>query len=112
VQLEQRSEAEAEAVAVSLRKNRPECAVQDKSGLEIGSSSGELDPAYAIAEIESSAVLRGAEEAMQAAAQVRGLADVGFGLGILSTEKEDGGGCGGVGEGFGVAGGHELEALG
>jgi hypothetical protein len=57
-------------------------------------------------------VFKRAEKAIQTAAQVRGLADVGFGLGILSTEKEDGGGCGGVGEGFGVAGGHELEALG
>ena len=49
---------------------------------------------------------------MQTAAQVGGLADVGFGLGIFSAEEEDCGGGWGEGEGFGVAGGIELEALG
>ena len=53
-----------------------------------------------------------AEEAMQTAAQVGSLADVGFGLGIFSAEEEDGGGGWGEGEGFGVAGGVELETLG
>ena len=58
------------------------------------------------------AVLRRAEEALQAAAQVGGLADVGLGLGIVAAEQEDGRGGRGGGEGFGVAIGDELEALG
>jgi hypothetical protein len=57
-------------------------------------------------------MLRGPEEAMQPATQVGGFADVGLGLGIVSTEEEDGGARGGIGEGLGVAGWVELEALG
>jgi len=111
VQLEQRGEAKAQTVAVGFGKCGAEHAVQQKSGLEIGSSRSELDPAYAIAEVESAAVLRGAEEAMQSTAQIGGLADVGLGLGIVSAEEKDRRRRGGVGEGLGVAGGVELEAL-
>ena len=49
---------------------------------------------------------------MKATAQVGGLADVGLGLGIVSAQEEDGRGGWGGGEGFGVTGGIELEALG
>ena len=49
---------------------------------------------------------------MQAAAQVGGLADIGFGLGIVAAEEEDGRRGWGGGEGFRVAIGVELEALG
>src|ERR1700693_2547933 len=43
VQLEQRSEAQAEAIAVSFREGRPQHAVQEKSRFEIGAAGGELD---------------------------------------------------------------------
>jgi hypothetical protein len=49
---------------------------------------------------------------MQTAAQVGGLAYIGLGLGIFSAEEEDGRGIWSKGEGLGVAGGVELEALG
>ena len=58
------------------------------------------------------AVLGRAEQALQAAAQVGGLADVGLGLRIGAAEEEDRGRSGDGGESFGVAVGDELEALG
>ena len=58
------------------------------------------------------ALFRRAEETLQAAAQVGGLADVGLGLGIVAAEKEDGRRGGNGGEDFRVAIGDELEALG
>src|ERR1700722_5502493 len=112
VQLEQRSEAQAEAVAISFREVGPQHTVQEKSRFESGAGGGELAPTDAIPKIQSSTVFRRAEEPVQTAAQVGGLADIGLGLRIGAAEEENGRGRWSGGEGFGVAGWIKLEALG
>ena len=51
MQLNQRSEAQTEAVGVSLRKNGTKQLVEKKSGFEVGASGTEFDPANMLAEI-------------------------------------------------------------
>ena len=58
------------------------------------------------------ALFRRAEEALQPAAQIGGLADVGLGLGIVAAQDKDRRGGRSGGEDFRVAIGDEFQALG
>ena len=111
VQLEQRGEAQAEAVGVGLGEGLAQHAIQEKAGFEIGTGGGVLDGAHAVAQVQSSRLFRRAQEAVQAAAQIGGLADIGFGLRIVPAQQEycrRGRGCC---ECFRVAIGDELKML-
>src|ERR1700730_10996533 len=103
MQLYQGREAKAHAVRVSLGKRGPQHAIEQEAGLKIGSGRRELDLAYAIAQVEAFRPLfDGAGEALQPARQVRRLADVGLGLGVRATQKENGRGRRSGGENFRV----------
>ena len=112
MQLEQRGKTEAQAVRVSFRESRAKLSIQEKTGFEIGARGSELDGAHAVAQVQSAGLFRRAEEALQAAAQVGGLADVGLGLGIVAAQEEDGGRGWSGGENFRIAIGSEIQALG
>jgi hypothetical protein len=109
----QRSVAQTQAIGVSLGKYRTQQLVEKKSGFEVGAGGSELDPANLIAQVQLFAVLgRWTEEALQAPAQIGGLADVRRGLGIVGAEEKNGGSGGDGSEEFGIAGGNELKAVG
>ena len=67
---------------------------------------------HAIAQIQSSRLFRRAQEALQSAAQIGGLADIGFGLRIVAAQQEYCRPGRGRGECFRVTIGVEIEMLG
>ena len=112
VQLDQRGEAQAQTVRVGLRESRAQHAIQEKSGFEVGTGGGVFDGAHAVAQVQPAGLFRRAEEPLQAAAQVGGLADVGLGLGIVAAKEEDCRRGRSGGEDFRIAIGDEVQALG
>ncbi len=112
VQLEQRGEAQAEAVGVRLGEGLAQHAIQQKPGFEVGAGGGVLDGAHTVAQVQSSRLFRRAQEAVQAAAQIGGLADIRFGPGIVPAQQKHCRRGRGRCECFRVAIGDELQALG
>ena len=90
MQLDQRRETEAQAVAdKSSGKVARRTLIEQKAGFKVGTGGRVLDRAYAIAQVELlRALFDWAEQPLQAAAQIRGLADVGLGLRIARRAAE------------------------
>ena len=112
VQLDQRGEAQAQTVGIGLGK-----AVRSARYRRKPDSKSEPVAVYSMERTRSRRFsLRvcsgGPEEALQAAAQVGSLADIGLGLGIVAAKQKDGRRGRNGGECFRVAIGDELEALG
>ena len=88
-------------------------AVEKESRFEIGSGRSEFDEAHTIAEIEFLCPFGDwSEEALKAAPEIGGLADVRIGLRIFPAQKEYGGARGNRSEYFVIPLGREFEALG
>jgi hypothetical protein len=84
------SESEAQAMLVGLRKGFAQDAVEQESGLEVGASGGVFNRADPITQVKFlRSLFDRTEQALQAAAQVGGFADVGLGVGILAAQKEN-----------------------
>ncbi len=113
MQLHQRREAEAHAVAVRLGKSGAQHSVKQEAGFKVGTGRRVLDPADAVAQIEPLvAFCDRAEQALETAAEVGSLADVRFHLRVLPAKQEHGQSGGDGGEDFGVAFGGEFQAVG
>ena len=113
VQLYQRCEAKAQAVGICFRERATQDAVEQESGLEVGSGGRVLDRADTVAQVELlRAFLERAEQTLQAAAEVGGLADVGLGVGIFAAQEEDSRGRGDCGEDLRISLRDEFQALG
>src|SRR6266851_2174338 len=112
VQFYQRREAKAQTVGIGLGKSFPQDFVEQETRLEVGAGGGVFDPANAIAQVEFfGALLDRTQQALQAAAQVRRLADVRLSL-FVAAKQEHGGSGRGDGEDFGIAFRREFQALG
>ena len=112
-QLDQRRETQAQAFVVGLGKFAAQRLVEQERSFEVGAGGGPLDPAHALAQVQLAGLsFDGAEQALQAAAQVRGLADVGLAGFVLSTQQKHRRTRRNGGEQLGVAVGSEFDALG
>ena len=98
---------------VGLRKSFAQDLVEKEAGFEVGAGGRVLDGADAIAQIEFlCALFDRTQQALQAAAKIRSLADVRLGLGVFAAQQEHSRRGGDGGEDFRVAFGGELQALG
>ena len=112
MQLDQRSEAQPQAIRVSLGKSGAQNLIEHESRFEIGAGQRVFDPADAISQVEAlGAFFRQGKQPLQPAAQVGRLADVGLGVRILAAQKKHGGGSGYGGEDLGVSFRPELDTL-
>ena len=92
MQLHQRREAEAQAVGIGLGKGGPQDAVEQEAGLEVRSGGRVLDCADAVAQVELlGALFDGPEQALEAASQVCGFADIGLGFGVAPRRRKTAG---------------------
>ncbi len=72
-------EAQTEPGGIGFRKRDTEHLVEEKPRFKIGTGGGVFDGAYAVAQVQAlGAFLGDGKQALQTAAQVGGLADVGF----------------------------------
>ena len=111
-ELDQRRKAQPQALVVGLGELAAQGFVEQERRLEVRAGRGPLDPAHAIAQVQLAALsLDGAEQALQAAAQVRGLADVRLAAFFRSAQHEHRRARRSGGEQLGVAVGNELNAL-
>ena len=112
-QLDQRRKTQAQAFVVGLGEFAAQGLVEQERSFEVGAGGGPLDPAHALAQVQLAGLsIDGAEQALQAAAQVRGLADVRLAGLVLAAQQKHRRTRRSSGEQLGVAVGDELDALG
>ena len=98
MQLYQRREAETQAIGISLRKNGTQNLIENESGFKLGAGRSVLDRPDTIAQVELlRALFYRAEQSLQPAAKVRGLADVGSAC-ASSLRRENTAGAAGTAE--------------
>src|SRR5580700_4096964 len=113
MQLYEGCEAETKPVGIGLGEGLAERGIEDKTGFEVGPGGRVFDGADAVAQVEFLGTLfHGAEQALQAAAKIGGLADIGLGLQIGSAQQKHGWSDGNSREDFEVTLGSEFQALG
>ena len=111
-QLDQRRETQAQTLIVGLGEFAAQGLVEQKRRFKVGAGGCPFDPANALAQIELAALSIGeAEQALQAAAQVRSLADVGLAGLILTAQQKHRRTRRHGGEEVSVAVGSEFEAV-
>src|SRR5579859_6493199 len=112
MQLDQGSEAEAQAIGVSFWKSGAEDLIEDKSRFEVGARQRVFNRADAVAQVEAlgSLLWRG-KQALQAPAKVGGFADVRLGVGVRAAQEKYSGDGGDGGEDLGVSFRPELNAF-
>ena len=104
---------EVEAFAGPLAKGLVGGVVEGEAGLEVGAGVGVFDAGDAFGELEAFGLgAPGVEEALEAAAEVGGAGEIGFGVGISAEEGEDAGEFGQSREGWGGVGWVEGEGVG
>src|ERR1700676_4289179 len=113
MELDERSEAQPQAIRIGLWEGGAEDLIEDESGFEIGAGQRVFDPADAMAQIEAlRVILRSGKQALQPPPQVGRLADVGLGVRILGAQQKHSGDGGYGGEDLGVSFRAELDAFG
>ena len=89
-QLDQRRKTQPQAFVVGLGEFAAQRLVEQERRFEVGAGGGPLDPAHAVAQVQFAGMaVDGAEQALQAAAQVRSLADVWLAGLVLSAQQKD-----------------------
>ena len=112
MQLDERREAQPQAIRVSLGKNRSQNLIEDESRFEVGASQRVFDPANAVPQIEPLRPLfRRGKQPLQPPPKVGSLADVRLGVCILAAQEKHGRRSGDGGEDVAVTFRLELDAL-
>jgi hypothetical protein len=92
MQLDQRSEAQPQAIRVGFGKSGAQDLIKDESRFEVGAGQRVFDRANAMAQVEAfGALFRRGKQSLQPPPQVSSFADVRLGVRILAAQRNTAG---------------------